>query len=77
MMEKTKVTRNYRVTIPLALREKVGLKIGDVLIADVEDERIVLSKRHGDFTKMKLKLGRKFDWRDVESAAAFDKSLRN
>jgi antitoxin PrlF len=68
-MEKVKVTRNYQVTIPASLRKQIGIRIGNVLTAQVEDGRIVLEKRRGDVTKMKLRLGRKFDWKDVEAAA--------
>ena len=68
-MEKVKVTRNYQVTIPASLRRQMDIKVGNTLIADVEDGRIVLAKRSGDVTKLGLRLGKKFDWRDVERAA--------
>jgi len=68
-MKKVKVTRNYQVTIPSSVREKIGIKVGNVLVADVEGDRIIFEKRSGDITKLKFKLGRKFDWRDVERAA--------
>jgi AbrB family looped-hinge helix DNA binding protein len=69
MMDKVKVTRNYQVTIPAALRQKVGIKVGSILMANVEGDRIILEKKSGDITKLKLRLGRKFGWRDVEAAA--------
>lgn len=68
-MEKVKVTRNYQVTIPASLRKQVDIRVGNTLIADVEGGRIIFEKRSGDVTKLKLRLGRKFDWRDVERAA--------
>ncbi len=33
----TKVTRNGRITIPLAVREALGLKQGDTVVVAVED----------------------------------------
>lgn len=68
-MEKVRVTRNYRVTIPGSLRKQADIRVGNTLIADVEGGRIVLEKKSGDVTKLKLRLGRRFDWRDVERAA--------
>ena len=68
-MEKVKVTRNYQVTIPASVRKRVGIRVGSTLIAEVEDGRIVFVKRQGDVTKLRLKLGRRFDWKDVEEAA--------
>jgi len=41
-MELIKVRRNFQLTIPQALREKLGLAVGDYVEADVEDERIVI-----------------------------------
>lgn len=41
-MELIKVRRNFQLTIPQALREKLGLVVGDYVQADLEDERIVI-----------------------------------
>jgi len=41
-MELIKVRRNFQLTIPQALREKLGLAVGDYVQADLEDERIVI-----------------------------------
>ena len=43
-MELIKVRRNFQLTIPQALREKLGLAVGDYVQADVEDERIVIRR---------------------------------
>ena len=67
-MEKVKVNRNYQVKIPISVREKIGIKVGSVLLADVQGDRIMFEKRSGDITKLEFRLGRKFDWRDVERA---------
>ncbi len=41
-MELIKVRRNFQLTIPQALREKLRLAVGDYVQADIEDERIVI-----------------------------------
>ncbi len=41
-MELIKVRRNFQLTIPQALREKLGLAVGDYVQSDVEDDRIVI-----------------------------------
>jgi len=33
-----KVTRKYRVTLPKEVREKIGIRIGDLLRVKVKDE---------------------------------------
>jgi AbrB family looped-hinge helix DNA binding protein len=43
-MPVTKVTRNYQITIPKEIREKLGINVGDVLIFDIEGGKIVLRK---------------------------------
>ncbi|ACS34574.1 AbrB/MazE/SpoVT family DNA-binding domain-containing protein [Thermococcus gammatolerans] len=40
----TKVTRNYQITIPSEVRKKLGINVGDVLIVEVENGKIVLKK---------------------------------
>jgi antitoxin PrlF len=66
MVEEVKVTRNYQVTIPASARAKMGVKVGDVLVADYQDSKIVLEKKSSDITKLKIRLGKKISWRDVE-----------
>lgn len=41
-MELIKVRRNYQLTIPQSLREKMKLAVGDYVQADVEEGRIVI-----------------------------------
>jgi len=41
-MEIVRVTRKYQVTIPLSIRRKLHIKVGDRLKVRVEGERIVL-----------------------------------
>ena len=40
-MERVKVTRNYEVTIPASVRERLGIRVGDVLLVYVEGDKIV------------------------------------
>ena len=37
-----RVTRKYQVTIPKGIREKLGLRVGDVLIVKTDGKRIIL-----------------------------------
>ena len=39
-----KVARNYRVTIPVSIRERLGIRVGDLLSVEVDGNRIVLRK---------------------------------
>lgn len=67
MVEEVKVTRNYQVTIPASARKNLGVKVGDVLVADAEDNRIVFHKKSSDITKLRIRLNKKIDWKDVEA----------
>ncbi len=40
--ETVTITRNYQLTIPKEIREKVGLKIGDKVIVMYENEKIII-----------------------------------
>lgn len=44
MASKTRVTRNYRVTIPKEVRKKMSIEIGDELKVTGKGKRIVLQK---------------------------------
>ena len=68
MVEEVKVTRNYQVTIPASARVKMGVKVGDILVADFQDSKIVLEKKSSDITKLRIRLNKKIDWRDVEKS---------
>lgn len=41
-MPLVKVKERFQVTIPNSLRESIGLEVGDILEATIENERIVL-----------------------------------
>ncbi|AHC52051.1 AbrB family transcriptional regulator [Sulfolobus acidocaldarius SUSAZ] len=65
MVEETKVTRNYQITIPATIREKLGIRVGDKLILYTEGDKIILVKKKGDLASLNLKLGRKFTDEEV------------
>jgi AbrB family looped-hinge helix DNA binding protein len=67
MVEEVKVTRNYQVTLPASARKNLGVKVGDVLVANSEDNRIVFQKKSSDITKLRIRLNKKIDWRSVEA----------
>ncbi len=43
-MAVSKVTRNYQVTVPREIRERVGIKEGDTLLFTVEGQDVILKK---------------------------------
>jgi len=42
-MSLQKVMSGYRVTIPYEIRKKLGIKVGDWVIVEVDEERGVIS----------------------------------
>lgn len=64
-MERVKVIRNFQVTIPAGIRERLGIKVGDVLIVYVEDDKIVFRKLSDD--RRRLTFGRKLTLEDIEA----------
>jgi AbrB family looped-hinge helix DNA binding protein len=61
--EKVKVTRNFRVTIPSKIRNKIGLKEGDLVEVVLNGEEIIIRKSP---ERPRIKLGRKLTLRDIE-----------
>jgi len=41
-METVKVTRKYQVTIPKSIREKLNIRVGDILLIKTDGTRIIL-----------------------------------
>ncbi|BDR91870.1 AbrB/MazE/SpoVT family DNA-binding domain-containing protein [Vulcanisaeta souniana] len=66
MIDETKVTRNYQITIPASIRKRLGLRVGDTLIVRLEGERIILEPKRRSITEIRIRLGKKIDWRYVE-----------
>ena len=67
MVEEVRVTRNYQVTIPAGVRKKLGVAVGDVLVVDLKDSKVTFEKKTFDISKLRLRLGKRVDWRDVET----------
>jgi len=44
-MERTKVTEKYQVTIPKRIREKIGLKPGEIMIVEAKGRDEIRLKR--------------------------------
>ncbi|WP_297489793.1 AbrB/MazE/SpoVT family DNA-binding domain-containing protein [Thermococcus sp.] len=62
----TKVTRNYQITIPSDIRKKLGIKVGDVLVVEIEDGKAVIKK--SDLELPLLPGGRGLKVEDIEEA---------
>jgi len=43
-MIKTKLTRNFQITIPKKIRKKLNLKLGDNMIIHLEGDKIVITR---------------------------------
>ncbi|MEX0569294.1 MAG: AbrB/MazE/SpoVT family DNA-binding domain-containing protein [Candidatus Njordarchaeota archaeon] len=41
-MQEVIVTRKYQITIPKSIREKLGIRIGDKLLVEVDGTKIVI-----------------------------------
>ncbi|GAB6946165.1 AbrB/MazE/SpoVT family DNA-binding domain-containing protein [Vulcanisaeta sp. JCM 16161] len=59
-----KVTRNYQVTIPASVRERLGIRVGDLLSVEVDGDRIVLRKVVQELPM--IKLGRELTVDDID-----------
>ena len=47
-ISKTKITRNYQITIPKEIREKLKLKLGEEVMIHLEGERIIVQRLSED-----------------------------
>lgn len=61
---RVKVTRNYQITIPSELREKMSIEEGDILLVRAEGEKIVITKARDELPK--IRLGRKLTVSEME-----------
>jgi AbrB family looped-hinge helix DNA binding protein len=50
-MKLVKVNAKYQITLPKAVREKLNIKAGDRLLADVQDRVMVLIPKPGRYTE--------------------------
>ncbi len=62
-MEKSKVTEKYQITIPKKVREKIGLKPGEIIIVEAKGRNEIRLKRfEGVKEPLKILIGkRRFD----------------
>ena len=65
-MERVKVTRNYQVTIPVSIRNKLGIKEGDILEVYLNGDEIIMRKART--SRPRVRLGRKLTLEEIEEA---------
>ena len=65
-MKQVKVVRNYQITIPSEIRKAIGIKVGDVLLINVVDNKIILEKVKDDLPTFKA--GERIEEKDIEEA---------
>lgn len=65
-MERVKVTRNYQITIPASIRNKINLKEGDILEVYLNGDEIVLRKVKSE--RPRIRLGKKLYPEEIEEA---------
>jgi len=63
-MERVKVTRNYQVTIPASIRNRLGIHEGDILEFHLEDDKIIIKKVSS--VRPRIRLGRKLTVEEIE-----------
>jgi len=63
-VERVKVTRNYQVTIPASIRNRLGIHEGDILEFYVEEDVIIIKKV--STVRPRIKLGRKLTIEEIE-----------
>ena len=59
-----KVTRNFQVTIPASIRERLGIRVGDLLSVEVDGDRIILRKVVQEIPT--IRLGRELTIDDID-----------
>ena len=59
-----KVTRNFQVTIPASIRERLGIRVGDLLSVEVDGDRIILKKVVQEIPT--IRLGRELTIDDID-----------
>jgi len=54
----TRLNDNGRIVIPSEIRQKMGLKPGDVLVLYIEGERLIAEPQHARVRRVQESLGR-------------------
>ena len=80
IVQEVKVTRNYQITIPKAIAEKVGLRIGDRVLVSYENNEIKIIPKKVNLLEaikeMKPKLGKEIKDADKEIREIIDKIVK-
>jgi AbrB family looped-hinge helix DNA binding protein len=63
-MERVKVTRNYQVTIPASIRNRLNIHEGDILEFHIEDDKIIIKK--ASTVRPRIRLGRRLTVEEIE-----------
>ncbi|WP_338598599.1 AbrB/MazE/SpoVT family DNA-binding domain-containing protein [Sulfolobus tengchongensis] len=63
----SKVTRNYQVTIPSEIREKLNIKEGDYVVFELRGDEVVIKAYKKPWTT--ISLGRKVSVEEIEEIA--------
>ncbi|MCQ4367230.1 MAG: AbrB/MazE/SpoVT family DNA-binding domain-containing protein [Sulfolobales archaeon] len=63
-MERVKVTRNYQVTIPASIRNRLGIHEGDILEFHLEDDKIIIKK--ASTVRPRIRLGKRLTVEEIE-----------
>lgn len=64
IVERVKVTRNYQITIPASIRDKINLKEGDIVEVYLNGDEIVIRKAKSE--RPRIKLGKKLTVEEIE-----------
>jgi AbrB family looped-hinge helix DNA binding protein len=67
-----KLTEKFQITIPAAVRRRLGLKAGDRVLLVLESGEVVLRAASGGWTESSRGLGQEL-WREAGGAAAIDR----
>ncbi|KUO92001.1 MAG: AbrB/MazE/SpoVT family DNA-binding domain-containing protein [Thermocladium sp.] len=71
-MEKTKVTRNFQITIPASIRKKINLKEGDIIEVYLDGDDIIIRKARSE--RPRIKLGKRLTLGNIEKAIELGES---
>jgi AbrB family looped-hinge helix DNA binding protein len=63
-MERVKVTRNYQVTTPASIRNRLGIHEGDILEFHIEDDKIIIKKVIS--VRPRIRLGKRLTVEEIE-----------
>jgi len=67
-----KVTEKFQITIPVAVRQRLGLKAGDAVYLAIEGDQVVLRSAQGGWTESSRGLGAEM-WREVGGVDAIER----